>query len=151
MKAINRNRVLTTIQRLKASLLLVLVLVACSKSDEGEAAASINVQASTFLVENVNTCSTSLGAGTVLSFKTPYSTSQNLTIQKMLIKTTVSNGESKDATNTKFTDTGENIEWVSCFTFGSQDWVEYEVRLESTDGSVSNVSKVRVNKPSGAN
>ena len=141
-----------TIQKLMVALMVLGVLTSCSKDDDGDgSSSSISATASSFSIDGINNCSTSIGAGTRLLFDTPYTTSQGLTVERMLIKTTVSNGESKDDVNTNFTDTDSSIVWSSCFTYGSQDWVEYEVRLEASDGSVSNVSKVRVNKPSGAN
>ncbi len=139
-----------TMERVAVVLFLMLA-VGCSKDDDGGSGVLITVQASTFEIGAINDCTTSLGDGTRLSFETPYTTDPGVKISKMQVKTTVSDGDTKDQVNTNFTDTGTHIKWALCFTYGPQAWVEYEVRLEASDGSVSNISKVRVAKPSGAN
>lgn len=151
MKTIKKNK--NGISKLLITLLMPLLLVTvigCSKDDDGSDS-SIKVETSTVSIEDINTCSTSIGVGTIFSFNTPYTSSEGLKIEKMRIKTTVSDGDSDDTLNTIFTDTGSSIEWITCFTFGTQSWVEYEVRLESGEGSISNISKIKVNKPNGAN
>lgn len=135
------------------TLLVVLLSVAiqgCSKDNEGSGS-TINAQAQTFTGNGINNCSTSIGSGSTFLFNIPYTTTDGVVIDKLLIKTTVSNGESDDNVTTVFTDSGSVITWANCFRFGSQDWGDFEVRLQSTDGTTSNPTRVRVNKPAGAN
>lgn len=139
--------------RLFIMLLALIPIVAnlsCSKDDEGPAA-SINAATQTFHLNGLNNCNTSTGNGSTLVMQIPYTSTEGAAISKLHIKTTVSDGGSADQTNTQFTDENSTITWAICFRFASQDWVEFGVQLEAVDGSVSNVSKVRVNKPSGAN
>ena len=121
----------------------------CGKDDDNSES-KINAQSQTFDINGLNNCNTSLGTGSTFVLEIPYSAPDGLTINRLLIKSTVSDGTSDDDVNTQFTDNGNTITWAVCFHFGSQEWVEYEVRLESADGKTSNISKVRINKPDGA-
>jgi hypothetical protein len=131
-------------------MILMVALMGCSKSDD-DTSASIIAMEQTFTVNGINNCNTSSGQGSTLVFDIPYTTSNSSKINKLQIKTTVSDGGSDNAINTQFTDKNGTISWATCFRYGSQDWVEFEVILEAQDGSKSNPSKVKVNKPSGAN
>ncbi len=128
---------------------ILLFIVGCSKDDDGSGS-SINASSQTFELNGINNCSTSLGTGSTFVMTIPYSSSNGISIQRLQINTKVSDGGSESSTNTQFTDNGSSIVWASCFTFGSQNWVEYEVRLEGSNGATSNPSTVRINKPSGA-
>ena len=123
----------------------------CSSDDNDGPSSTITAQAQTFTVNGINNCNTSIGPGSTLVFTIPYTSTSGLSIEKLRIKTTVSNGESEEGVNNQITDNNSEVTWVSCFHFGLQDWVEYEVRLESSDGTLSNAVKTRVNKPNGAN
>lgn len=124
--------------------------VYCSKSDDGSNI-SIEAKTQTFSLNGINNCNTPSGNGSTFVMKIPYSTATGTTISKLHIKTVVSDGDNKTSVNTLFTDENNTITWVSCFRFGSQDWVEFEVVLEAEDGSKSNPSKVKINKPNEAN
>lgn len=150
MKTIKRHRSIITAQKLMAVTLFLLALVACSKDDGPNE--TISAQTQTFTINGVNNCDLSSGKGSSFVLTIPYTISDGAIISKLLIKTKVSDGSSEpEKTNTQFTDNGSTVTWASCFRFGSQTWVEYEVRLETANGTKSNASKVRVNKPSGAN
>lgn len=146
----SRSDLFKMIQILITAALFGFVLAGCSKDDDG-GDGPIKAQKTTVTIDGVNNCSTSLGDGTILSLVTPYVVTDGLVITKIRLKATVSNGESEESTTTNFTDTGSTIELEGCFTFGSQQWVEYELRLEVTGGLLSNPSTIRVNKPIGAN
>jgi hypothetical protein len=137
-------------QVLGFSIMLLLLVIGCSKDDDGPDF-SISAETQTYTVNGINNCYTPKGAGTAFVFEIPYSSETNSAINKLQIKTTVSDGGSEEKVNTTFSDENGIIGWATCFLFGSQDWVEFEVALEAEDGSKSNPSKVRVNKPSGAN
>jgi hypothetical protein len=129
---------------------LLVIFVGCGKSDDGTNS-SISAGPQTYTVNGINNCNTSSGSGSTFVFDISYSSETNSAINNLQIKTTVSDGDSEEKVNTTFTDENGIIGWATCFRFGSQDWVEFEVVLEAEDGSKSNPSKVRVNKPSGAN
>ncbi|TAI47196.1 hypothetical protein [Flagellimonas allohymeniacidonis] len=128
---------------------ILLLAVGCSKDDDGSES-SINASSQTFELNGVNNCNTSLGTGSTFVMTIPYSSSDGISIQRLRISTKVSDGGSESSTNSQFTDNGTSIVWASCFRFGTQDWVEYEVRLEGDNGITSNPSIVRINKPTGA-
>ncbi|MGB5436208.1 MAG: hypothetical protein WBM98_09985 [Maribacter sp.] len=149
MESINKSKI--SIRKvLSISVIVMVATMGCSKSDD-DTSPSIIAMEQTFTVNGINNCNTSSGQGSTLVFDIPYTTSNSSKINKLKIKTTVSDGGSDNATNTQFTDKNGTISWATCFRYGSQDWVEFEVILEAQDGSKSNPSKVKVNKPSGAN
>lgn len=140
------------IQKVAVIILLFMFLTSCSNDDDSGPSSTISAQTQTFALNGTNNCDTSSGTGSTFVFTIPYTSSAGLTIEKLLIKTKVSDGgESPERVNTQITDNGTTITWVVCFRFGSQDWVEYEVRLEASDGTRSNSVTTRVNKPNGAN
>ena len=131
-------------------LLMTVFVGSCSKDDDPDAE-SISASAQTFQVNGLNNCSTAIGTGSTFVLTIPYTAPEDTSISRLLIRTEVSDGSSEEAVNTQFTDENNSIIWATCFHFGSQTWVEYEVRLESSNGSMSNPSVVRINKPDGAN
>lgn len=152
MKTIKKKKLeKRRLAKISTILLFVLVILSCSKDDNGGSSTSISAKTQTFAVDGMNNCSTSSGNGSTLLFDISYTSSTASMIKQLQIKTTVSDGGSDNKVNTTFTDKNSTISWATCFRFGSQDWVEFEVVLETQDGSKSDPSKVRVNKPSGAN
>ena len=151
MKTIS-NRIITNNRLAIISIILLIgvTVLSCSKDDNGDSIATINAKTQTFTVNGINNCNTSSGSGSTFFFDIPYTTSTSSKIKQLQIKTIVSDGGSDSAINTKFTDENSTISWATCFRFGSQSWVEFEVVLEAQDGSKSNPTKVRVNKPNGA-
>lgn len=153
MNATNRNnRFIVTkfIQKLIFAVLFLGVLAACNKDDDSPDL-FINATTSNLTVnDGINDCNTSLGDGTTLRIEIRYTASPELSIDRLKVKTRVSNGESEEATTNSFNDDESKIIAFNCFHFGSQDWVEFEVRLESNAGVTSNPTTVRINKPNGA-
>ena len=132
--------------------LIGMILGGCDKDDDdNQVSGSISVSTQTFEVNGINNCSTSAGTGSTFVFTIPYSLTMDSSIGRLLIRTEVTDGSSEESSNSQFTDENNTIVWANCFRFGSQDWVEYEVRLETADGTVSNASTVRVIRPDGAN
>lgn len=138
-----------TLKNLSILTFALLLFVNCSKDDEGSNA-TIMASAQTFEINGVNNCNTSSGSGSTFVMTIPYTSSDGVSIEKLQVTTKVSDGDSESNTNTLFTDNGSSIVWASCFRFGTQSWVEYEVRLEGNGGSFSNATTVRINKPTGA-
>jgi len=158
METIKKNKNgrigLRTIQKLMATVLFVMILlVGCSKDDNGEQMSPIMAKSQTYEFDAVNDCSTSIGDGTAFYMKIPYTAPAGVTIEKVIGTRKVSNGDTEDfeTPSNLITDKDNIITWATCFTFGSQTWVEYDVRLKASDGNTSNAVKVKVNKPSGAN
>ncbi|WP_422083500.1 hypothetical protein [Ulvibacterium sp.] len=127
----------------------LILFLSCSK-DDGESIASINASTQTFELNGINNCNTTLGTGSTFVMTIPYTSSDGVSIERLQINTKVSDGGTESGINTQFTDNGSSVVWAVCFRFGTQDWVEYEVMLEGSDGSVSNTSTIRINKPGGA-
>ena len=130
-------------------ILLIVAISSCS-SDDDASSGSIQTQQQTAAIGDLNNCNTSIGTGTIIALTIPYTAPTGITIEQLQVNTRVSDGGSDSGINTLFTDSGSEIGWVSCFRFGSQSWVEYEVRLESTDGVLSNPTTVRIDRPNGA-
>ncbi|MCL6266778.1 hypothetical protein [Flagellimonas myxillae] len=128
---------------------MLLFLLGCSKDDDGSGS-TITASTQTFELNGVNNCNTSSGSGSTFVMTIPYTSSEGVSIERLQITTKVSGGDTESKTNTQFTDNGNSIVWASCFRFGSQAWVEYEVRLEGSGGSSSNPTTVRITKPNGA-
>ena len=137
-----------TIYFILVAVILIFLISSCGEDDA--ATSSISTQATTFEFNALNNCNTSSGKGTVFFFETPYTITPGVTVKTMHIKTFVSNGDSDEKTNNIFTNENNVIEFATCFRFGSQTWFEYHVQLEGSDGSLSNPSVIRVNKPGGA-
>ena len=129
-KKLNGSIVISTIHFYVATIFITLLLLGCSKDDDGGgSSSSLKASATSFTLDGVNNCDTSLGTGTLLFFETPYTASESLNVNRLLVNTKVSNGETEESSTTTFQDNGSAINWVVCFTYGTQDWVEYEVRL----------------------
>ena len=129
------------------TLILVAAIMGCSKSDDGGSDVPVKAGKLSVTIDGVNNCN----GGTILDFKLPYTLSQKIEIKRLNIKTKLSNGSSDDFIDATFNDTGSTITFSQCTVFGTVSWVDYEVRLESDNGALSNSSKIRVNKPNGAN
>lgn len=130
-------------------IIAALLVLSCAKDDEGSSFL-VTISDSNFTITSINNCSTSSGAGTILRVNTPYQLSEGQTIERLLIRTMVSNGETEENTVTTFQDDGSKTTFANCFRFGSQTWVEFQIRLESSEGVVSNTSTIRINRPNGA-
>lgn len=144
----NRNRLYGKCKLLCISLLLMAMafIAGCSKDNDGTDS-PIKAGKLSVNIEGVNNCN----GGTILAFSLPYTASEDLTIKQLNIKTSLSNGSSDNFADATFTDSGSTIGFSQCTVFGTISWVDYEVQLQSVDGTLSNFAKVRVNKPSGAN
>ena len=139
----------TSVSRNSWILLIVCLAFSCGDDDDGTSG-SIQADQSTVLIGDLNNCSVSSGTGTIFQFTIPYTATAGITIEQLRITTRVSNGDSINATNTMITDNGSEIGWATCFRYGTTNWVEYDVQLEGDDGSLSNVTTIRVERPTGA-
>ena len=130
----------------------VLLLLGCSKDDEGGTSSSLKAGAHTFELNGLNSCNSPGGpAGSIFIMSVTYTAEGGVTVKRIHVETLVSSGEGDTASTATFTDNGSAITYAKCFRFGPVDWVEYTVRLEGSDGTMSNGVKVRIDKPNGAN
>lgn len=139
--------------KIVCTLILLAMLIAvtgCSKDDD-EIESLVVLKAQTFEIIGLNDCSLSSGSGSTTFLYIPYSAPSGTILKKLHRKTTVSSGESNEDVTTVFSDENNTIEWATCLRFGSQTWMEFEIRMESENGALSNPSVVRINKPAGAN
>ena len=139
-----------TTKKLITMLLLVLTVIGCKKSDDSPSE-FVNALSATYdFTMGLNNCTNPNGTGSVVFLKVNYEVSDGLIIKKVLTHIELSGGESEDYEDLTFDDDGIQIERADCFRFASNTWVDYEIRLESVNGIVSNPKTVRVDKPTGA-
>ncbi|RMA58974.1 hypothetical protein [Ulvibacter antarcticus] len=136
--------------KIMTMLLIVSALGSCKKSDDSPSE-FVNALSATYNFTNgLNNCTNPNGTGSVLFLKVNYEVSDGLEIKKVLTHIELSGGESDDFEDLTFDDDGNQIERADCFRFGNNTWVDYEIRLESINGIISNPRTVRVDKPTGA-
>ncbi|WP_157941166.1 MULTISPECIES: hypothetical protein [Arenibacter] len=133
-----------------AILLLVFTNMSCNKSDDDNGL-FINIATMSSEIPALNNCDSGKGTGTGTLINVDYSSSPGLVIEKIHIKTSWSNGEGGNAVDLTFENDGSIVEFGECIRYEELSWIEYEVRLEASDGTLSNPSTIRINKPSGAN
>lgn len=131
-------------------MLLVFVLIGCKKSDDNSSEFVNALSASFDFTQGLNNCNNPNGTGSVVFLKVNYEVSDGLEIKKVLTHIELSGGETDDFEDLTFDDDGIQIERADCFRFASNTWVDYEMRLETVNGLVSNPKTVRINKPTGA-
>ena len=129
---------------------LMLTGISCSNDDDGMVS-PIQLKTQTFEIQGLNNCNTATGQGSTVFLYIPYTATAGTTLLKLRRKSTVSNGESSNDVTTVFKVENSIIEWATCIRFGSQTWMEFEIVMEAADGTLSNPSTIRINKPSGAN
>lgn len=148
----NKSEVFKPIQELIVYLVFGLIIMGCSKSDNDPDISSVQLQSTTFTMEEINGCSHSSGGqGTRFLFEVFYTASDTSKIKKVLIKFIPSIGNPVETTiSSGFLNNGSRIKWGGCLRFFEGDWLDVETRLQTEDGTISNVSKVRVARPNGA-
>lgn len=136
-----------------AILLLVFSSISCSKDDDNnnDEVFLINIESLNSEIPAINNCDSGNGVGTGILVMVNYTSSANLTIEKIRIKYTWSNGETGNDVDVNFPDDGSSVEFGQCIRYEQLTWIEFEVRLELSDGSLSHPKTIRINKPAGAN
>ena len=127
-------------------LLLVFISIGCSQDEDNDLFIKINTLNSN--IPDVNNCNSGNGIGSGISLKALYTSSPGLTINKIHIKSTWSNGDTDSDVDLTFQDDGDSIDFGQCVRYEQQGWIEFEIRLEA-NGTVSNPATIKVNKPSG--
>lgn len=157
MKTIKKNGrgTIKTIQKLMATVMVLVTLVSCSKDDGGgEPESAIKLGALSF--DNEGDCDHSSGVtGTDFKITIPYNGTEGDTISNLLVKLTPSDSPSDnlsfDYNGLALTDGSGTLTWDGCWRFGENEWFDFELRIETTNGEISSTSKIRIDKPSGAN
>lgn len=72
-------------------------------------------------------------------------------IDKIIFDLKWSDGDVGNGVKTSFNDMGQSIEYDWCYKFGTEEWVEITHRLVTKQGTISNPSIIRINKPEGPN
>lgn len=147
----NKRLAFNTVQKIMAAVLFILVLASCSKDDEGPSD-SITAKAATSSFEAVNTCPMASGSnGTNFHFTIPYSKSSKSEISFITVKLEWPTAPTSSSVASNFTDNSTSLTYSRCYRFADQDWVEITQYVVLEGGIGSNPSKVRVNRPEGAN
>ncbi|MGB5819683.1 MAG: BspA family leucine-rich repeat surface protein [Saonia sp.] len=129
------------------ALLLLLSIMACSNEDND--APQITLGQLTSVYEG--TCNHSSGiTGADYEISIPYSGTDNNGLSRMFITVTPEGGPTNEA-NSNFndfdlTDGSGTLTWNGCLLYLDADWIDFEVRIETTDGAVSSSSSIRLNR-----
>ena len=126
--------------------LCICLFVSCGGDDD------VTANTSTVTFDELNMCD--IGSGlmaTRFNFRIDYETAEGIEVSKIEFELEWTSGDSDEAETSSFVDMGTHVEYSWCYRFGSEDWVEITHTLVASDGSKSNTSVVRINKPEGAN
>ncbi|MEM7381585.1 MAG: hypothetical protein AAF361_10375 [Bacteroidota bacterium] len=136
-------------------LAIVVLCLSCSK-DEDETNSDSRIQLGQLSFNVEGDCNHSSGVtGTDLKFTIPYSGTKDDVIDRLLVKlspsTDPSNELSFNYNGLALSDGSGSLSWDGCWRFGENDWFDFELRIETSDGTISSPAVIRVNKPQGAN
>ena len=125
----------------------ILLMLACSKDDDGP-----RIILGQLRVENPELCSSSTGFGGAYDIIIPYSGTQDDTLKDILFNATYEDGYVDEGVQKKFQgfkmqdDQGE-LRWGGvCLNFGPYEWLDFEIRVETMDGRISNASSIRLDR-----
>lgn len=130
------------------TVLLVLLIIACS--DDAEDVPSIVLGA--LRVENPSFCAHSSGTGGNYDIIIPYSGTQDDVLRNILFEGTLDDGTSSNGVRNQFEgfeleDGNGEINWGDvCLGFADSAWLDFEVRIETTDGAISSVASIRLDR-----
>lgn len=128
-------------------ILLMFLAIACS--DDEDSAPEITLgQLSSEYEGPCNHGSGFTGADYAISI--PYSGTENDNLRSILYTITVEGGPTQE-TQSNFNDFELNdgsgtLTWNSCILFLDADWIDLEIRIETTDGVVSSAASIRLNR-----
>ncbi len=133
---------------LSAMLFVLLINIKCNKEDDVNTPPKENKI--NYKITGVNQCSTAVGIGTSFNISIHYKPLGGTVNNIFFTQTSVSDGVWESAFH-GFTNNKNIITFKDCFRFEANTWVDYEVIINSSDGSKSSPFYIRVNKPPGAN
>lgn len=129
-------------------ILFLFLVMACS--DDEEDAPSIVLGA--LRVENPNFCTHSSGTGGRYDIIIPYSGTQDDVLRNILFEGTLDDGTSSTGVRNQFEgfqleDGNGELNWGDvCLGFADSAWLDFEVRIETTDGTISSAASIRFNR-----
>ncbi|NAS10875.1 hypothetical protein [Poritiphilus flavus] len=136
-------------------LVVAVLSVSCSKDDDGNNSDS-RIQLGQLSLDLEGDCNHSSGVvGTDLKITIPYSGTKDDVISRLLVKLSPSSDPTDDLSfnynGLPLTDGSGTLSWDGCWRFGNNDWFDFELRIETADGTISSPAVIRVNRPNGAN
>lgn len=140
-------KIMKTYAKRIMTLLLVGLLLACSKNDD----ASPRIVLGQLTSDYEGMCSHSSGLeGADYKITIPYNNTESDKLNRLLIKVTVEGGPTNEASSKfndfELTDGSGVLTWNGCLLFMDADWVDFEVRIETTNGEQSTAAKIRLNR-----
>lgn len=130
--------------------IVVVLVLGCSKDDDSAGTLEAMPPEVTFTA--LNTCD--IGGcclATEFDFTISYESSNGSEINKITVSIQWSDGDTDTFETNDFTDSGTVVTYDWCYRFSESEWVDVSHVLVGKDGSKSNSSMVRVNKPEGGN
>lgn len=127
-----------------------LMALGCSKDDDS--AGTLEAMPPEVAFTALNTCD--IGGcclATEFDFTISYESSNGSEINKITVSIQWSDGDTDTFETNDFTDSGTVVTYDWCYRFSESEWVDVTHVLVGKDGSKSNSSMVRVNKPEGGN
>lgn len=128
------------------TLWLACTLISCSNDDD-DSRISLGELSSVY----EGSCNHSSGmTGADYAISIPYNGTENDSLGRLLISVTLEDGPTNQA-NSNFddfalTDGSGVLTWNGCLLFLDAAWIDFEVRLETTEGEVSGTSTIRLNR-----
>ena len=126
------------------------LVLGCSKDDDSAGVLEAMPTEVTFTA--LNTCD--IGGcclATEFDFTISYESSNGSKINKIMVSIIWSDGDTDTFETDDFNDSGTVITYDWCYRFSDSEWVDVTHVLVGKDGSKSNSSLVRVDKPEGGN
>jgi len=141
------NRRFNRILKRSMAVTILLCTIACS-NDEDDTPQIVLGQLTSIYEGTCNHSSDMTGADYEISI--PYSGAENDLLDRLLITLTLE-GEPPIDSNVNFNDLeltngSGTLTWNGCLLFLEANWIDFEVRIETTDGAISSSSSIRLNR-----
>ena len=150
MKSLSKKQFSEHMKRI-AALLLVFVIIACSKDDDNNDELLPRIILGQLTSEYQDSCNHSSGfTGADYEVTMPYSGTENDALSRMLITVTPEGSQSSEAIidfdDFQLSDSNGELTWNGCLLFLDAEWIDFEVRIETTNGELSSTSQIRLNR-----
>lgn len=139
----------TTYIKAVMALLVLFLSQACSDDDDNDA---ISIILGELRVENPEPCAHSSGTGGSYDIIIPYSGTQDDILKNILFEGTLDDGTTSSGVRDSFEgfkleDGNGELNWGNvCLGFSDSNWLDFEIRIETIDGTISSASKIRLNR-----
>ncbi len=130
------------------ALLFILFSIGCSNDDEDRP----SIVLGELRVEDPNFCAHSSGTGGRYDIIIPYSGTQNDVLKHILYEGTLDDGKTDSGALDQFEgfeleDGDGELNWGNiCLGFADSAWLDFEIRIETTEGKISSASSIRLNR-----